>query len=798
MTWLAGTVQPWLLVIDNADDPNMEVDKYFPGGERGCVLVTTRIPVLKRFGNAGQGFCDLERLEPIDARDLLLKHAQEETPWGSSALSLGQDIAEVLGYLPLALVYAGKVIAEGITTLEEFIPWFDDSWDRVRLASARSGRIVDESSKNVFAPYDAMLQNLSHDSKQSAQDAIELLKMFSFLHHENISLEILTTAARNPPAVESRLKIEFDEKQQRATPAHCVEITHKPKSWRRTIIDGAIQLLMWYEDRVLYPILPSALRSDKAAPFDIHRLRAALARLTQKSLVAIRRKNGIEVYSMHPLIHKWVRERPQMSIGERALWCQASVTVLNQCIPLPPLGGNESDVAFRRQLLPHLDATRKCQKDIRHHLGKNQESRALPTILLLQSPDVDRTRAQQYARFSRLYVECGRFHDAKDLQEQVKNYAIDMLGPDDERTTHIMLALSGTLWWLSRFNDAATLQKQALITCTNALGPEHPRTLKIMDALGKSECFRGRFKEARKLHEDSIAGMRRVLPKDHPDIFIAIEHLGDVWFRYFQCDKAEECHSQAYEGLAKALGKEHPDTLLSKENLAMTYLEKVLNFGYDNGLGQAIERGADQLQKAYTLEYQVLETRRKTLGKENNWTLWAICNLARIKASLGHLEEAEADMQVALQAGIRNIGEEHFAVLAGKTQLARVIAAQKRYDEAEAMFQDVVVKGSYNQGQRAEGENPDHLVAVWYYAGCCQLNGKVAKAIGLLQGMTGGLTAIGATKHPFWDRVLRRLDVLKKEEADEGIVNKDLGQAEPVDEPSFRVGYRDEAEVMLL
>ena len=244
---------------------------------------------------------------------------------------------------------------------------------------------------------------------------------------------------------------------------------------------------------MLFPVLPSALQNDKKVPFSVHRLRAALTRLTQKSLITDRHKNGNDVYSMHPLIQKWVRERPQMSIGERGLWCQAAVTMINQCIPLPPLGGKGPDVTFRRQLLPHVDAVRKFQGETQHRLEKNQEMRMLSSLLLLQTPVMDRAKAQKYARFSRLYSECGRYHDAKDLQVQLKDYAIRMLGLEDDRTTLIILALSGTYWALTRVSDAAVLQEQTLETCYNALGPDHPRTLKVMDALGKSECFRGRF-----------------------------------------------------------------------------------------------------------------------------------------------------------------------------------------------------------------------------------------------------------------------------------------------------------------
>ena len=757
MTWLAGLTYPWLLVIDNADEPDMEVEKYFPGGERGYILVTTRRPTLKRLGNVGEGFCELGRLDEMEAHDLLLKAAQEKTPWDERTQFLAKRIIEFLGYLPLALMCAGKAIAEGITTLEEYIPWFNDNWNRIRLQNKKSGRVIDEAGKNVFTPYEVMLKALAQEKSETAQDAIELLKTLSLLHHENVSIDIMVKAANNPPMVESQLRQELDEKG--------MTIVAKPKDWRRRLKDRLFQALSWYEERVLYPPLPSVLRNDKQRPFSIHRLRAAMARLAQKALIVSRRKNGTDVYSMHPLIHRWVRERPEMSLGERALWCQAAVTILNQCIPLPPLGSKDSDIIFRRQLLPHLDAVRKFQKELQLNLWERQKQRILPSLFLLSTPNIDQVKTEQYMRFSRLYSEAGRFQDAEELQVCVKDYAIAALGLEDERTILIMLALSGTYWALTRVNDAAALLSQALKICEKFLGPEHHRTLKVMDELGASECYRGRFKEARKLHEDALAGMQKILPAGHQDIFLAMTNLGVVWHHNLEYGKAETFQTQALAGLSEALGRDHPDTLKGKENLAMTCLERTLDFGHEISFEEVLEKGADSVQKAYTLQHEVLEARRRNLGREHNLTLWALCKLARIKYTLGHLEEAEADMRFALEAGSRNLGEEHLGVLYGKTHLARVIAAQKRYDEAETMFQEVIVKSSYYKALQSNCESPKHLLALWYYSGFCRLSGRIHKAIKLLEGLSEGLAVIRATDHPFWQRVEKKLTELKLEAA---------------------------------
>lgn len=765
LAYLAGLVHPWLLVIDNADDEDMNVETYFPGGYRGHILVTTRRPALRSLGNVGAGSCQLEQLDEGEAHDLLLKHAQEERPWDEFAQTTAKSIVKVLGYLPLALVHAGKAIAEGITTLADYIRWFNDSWDRVRLQSKWSGRVVDDARKHVFAPFEALLQNLSFEHTQSAQDAVELLKMLSFLHHENITFDILSKAAAYPPKVEAESRNRHDFEQAAKMAKKGRSMVAKQQPWRQRMRNRLIQAVAWYEERTVSPVLPVVLRHNPGAldilkEFSKDRLRLALTRLTQKSLITERSKKGIKAYSMHPLIHQWVRERPQMSIAERGLWCQAAITTLNQCIDLPPMG--ERDADFRRQLVPHLDAATKFQEEIDESLVKNQKMRSFSTFLLLRNPTIGRAKAQQFARFSRVYVESARFQDAATLQEKVRDYVIEVLGTEDERTVLITLALSATYWSMTRINDAALLQNQALNTCIHVLGEEHHRTLKVMDHLGKTECFRGRFKEARKLHEDALAGMEKLLPSDHEDIFYVLDNLGIVWHRYFQYEKSVGFHSKALEGLTKALGTDHDETLKVKENLAIAYLEMSLDYGVEIRLSKD-ETTADSLRKAYELESEVLETRRKKMGKENNWTLWARFNFARIKASLGWLEEAEADMWAALESGINNLCETHFAILNGKSHLARVIVAQKRYDEAEIMFEDLTEKSKFDSGLRSEGESPDHLLAVWYYSGCCHLNGNPQKAIELLEGIFAGLTRIGAEKHPFWQRVIKKLEELRLE-----------------------------------
>ena len=111
------------------------------------------------------------------------------------------------------------------------------------------------------------------------------------------------------------------------------------------------------------PVLLDGLRDIDGFDRDNEvRLRAALNELTQLSLITYNERD--DNYSMHPVVHAWARERPDFSTKEQAIWCQAAVTTLAQCILLPPFVNLEEDEIFRRDLLPYVDYVRQRQQEI--------------------------------------------------------------------------------------------------------------------------------------------------------------------------------------------------------------------------------------------------------------------------------------------------------------------------------------------------------------------------------------------------------------------------------------------------
>ena len=75
LDWLSGQRKEWLLLLDNADDPTLNLLSYFPRCSHGNILITSRNR--DTCMHAPQ-FCQVSDMKPQEARDLLLKHAHLE------------------------------------------------------------------------------------------------------------------------------------------------------------------------------------------------------------------------------------------------------------------------------------------------------------------------------------------------------------------------------------------------------------------------------------------------------------------------------------------------------------------------------------------------------------------------------------------------------------------------------------------------------------------------------------------------------------------------------------------------
>lgn len=103
-------------------------------------------------------------------------------------------------------------------------------------------------------------------------------------------------------------------------------------------------------------VLPTFFRDAKlfshSEDFNI-RFRKALHILAKSSLITYYKSS--DSYSMHPLVHTWVRKRSQIIIRAQAVWYEAALPPFLRYILFPPLNETvDPNGNLARMLLSHF------------------------------------------------------------------------------------------------------------------------------------------------------------------------------------------------------------------------------------------------------------------------------------------------------------------------------------------------------------------------------------------------------------------------------------------------------------
>jgi hypothetical protein len=247
--WLSNCTKPWLLIIDNADDPAIDLNDYFPRGRRGHVLITTRDPSRKSYGNVGDGFFAFQGLEIDEARCLLLTAAGQAQPWTPNMSKLAAAIAEVFGHLAIAITHAGRTIREGFCKLHEYLEFHKREWERMRVSRqiVKSSHVADDL--DVLSAFELNRRAIEGRASQASRDALQLLNTFAFLHNQDIRFEMLKRAVINA-------KAENDQQRDQMRTELQLKAAMPPLSWSAWYKEIVFALLASIYKNRSPPVLP--------------------------------------------------------------------------------------------------------------------------------------------------------------------------------------------------------------------------------------------------------------------------------------------------------------------------------------------------------------------------------------------------------------------------------------------------------------------------------------------------------------------------------------------------------------
>ncbi|KAJ7133177.1 P-loop containing nucleoside triphosphate hydrolase protein [Mycena epipterygia] len=198
LQWLRSKQDEWLLFFDNADDPRINLNNYFPKCNHGNILITSRNPGLRVYTQSYSHVSDMEETEAVD---LLLRSAAQDMTNDNKETA----ILITLCYLPLAIIQAGAFIAKtGI--LDSYLPLYEHN--QARLLSQKPTQSHDTYAWTVYTTWQISFEQLSPQAQK-------FLQLCSFLHYRGISEEIFKNAsnykleASGPSAEQLQMAFEF-------------------------------------------------------------------------------------------------------------------------------------------------------------------------------------------------------------------------------------------------------------------------------------------------------------------------------------------------------------------------------------------------------------------------------------------------------------------------------------------------------------------------------------------------------------------------------------------------------------
>ncbi len=176
----------WLLVFDNADTPEL-VKPFLPEQARGHILLTSRAHVFHILNIIQAREVDV--LSSADSRQFLLKRTgTNETPVNKPIVD---ELAQELGYLPLALEQAAAYIVESEASFQNYLASF--SKRRLELLKKQSPVMGTPKEQQKRTVETVWLLNFAEVEKFPA--SADLLRLSAFLAPDMVPLELLEKGA---------------------------------------------------------------------------------------------------------------------------------------------------------------------------------------------------------------------------------------------------------------------------------------------------------------------------------------------------------------------------------------------------------------------------------------------------------------------------------------------------------------------------------------------------------------------------------------------------------------------------
>lgn len=650
----------WLLFLDNADSPDLDLRPYLPTFPRGSILMTTRNK--KYISYAPDGAVLVGGLEEGEAVNLL--HTTANITPASDTESL--EIVRELGMLALAITQAGIYIRE-TQRLSTYLDTFRKS--RNRLLSKQPD-IGSEYTSSTYTAFDLSFRQLPTTTQ-------EFLRLCAFLHYSLIPLALF----------------------ERSTISGFTT---------RTVLDS-------FPSPESDKNLISKLQEIFGETWDEVSFQEIVSSASQASFIDVS-TDGL-FYGIHPLLQTYIKD--SLVEADKLHYVRMTTKLILGAIPASE--GSNMEVW---QLLPHANCIpRAVQSEnvaqalgfysFYNSLGNWEACRNLLECVL---PQVQSTQGERHRNsisvmgaLGEALLACGQLEKAENMQRDAFNLLLEVSGQRDPDTVEAMNNLAEILRARGQFEEAEKMQREVLALQLEISGQRHPDTLVVKSNLASTLCRLGQLDEAEKIQEDVLTVQLEISGQRHPHTVIAMNNLAETLRANGRFEGAEMIQREVLALRLEISGQRHPDTLAAKSNLASTLYrvgrvdeaekiqQEVLTVQLEisgqrhpdtivamNNLAEIL-RVSGQFEEAEKMQRKVLALQLEISGKRHPDTLMAMNNLALTLYHRDQLDEAEKMQQELLALRLEVTGKGHPETILAMNNLAQLFYSRGRLDEAERM-----------------------------------------------------------------------------------------------------------------
>lgn len=605
---------PWVLVMDNADDPGVLDGGWIRPSRYGTVLVTTRQGQSPVWADAELHHIGL--LPPQDAA-LVLSDLAPSTGSDEEAL----ELAQAVGRLPLALMLVGSQLSDQLleaVTMADF---------RRRLAHEPSVQI-----DNGSVPWDSDLRRTLGSTWQLSLDALAerglpeagtLMRLFSCFAPDPLPISLIRPGGLEAAGL-GRLETPLSSSRVEA----CL----------RGLVGQALVLVEDFPGR------------GGERPTRIVQLHALVLDTVFGGIPA--RMRAPLLAAACALFLRALPEEVPTPAGDRMRNMMVPHAV--QLLRNAEAEGGEDVVATA------LTSARRLRDDL---MERGEELTVHPLAQLVVDvarrnvPADDPVFLEDQHQLARTLFWADDHDAAISLHREVLTRRERILGADSPDTLRSAHELFFGLYLLGDWPAAERTIRRAAEGRERVLGEGHPDTLHSRGLLAEVLCRIGDQEENVRISEEICEVSERVLGAEHPITISSTLTRAFVLDEVGRPADAEGPARRALEGCRRVHGEQHWLAMASANRLAM------------------VLRGLGQWEEAQQLAEEVLGVRQSMLGDEHHLTLLIRIELVRIAFVAGRMEEAVQKGRETLAACRRVYGEDHQETIDCLTALRAAEAA---------------------------------------------------------------------------------------------------------------------------